>query len=335
MKRLLAFLLALCLLAGCGPQLEKYPRVEPSSQVVEPRELTIDVPRDAGQLALDAVSQLAAALLELSGGAITLEVIPSEDPAAALRSGVTHLALLDNRALIEADPSMLFLDWPFLAKDAEHWLTIMGAENGVVRGSASLREALEGEVIGLWYGGRAALLCRGTFYQEIGFAGASLGVLDDREGLGFFQGIGEDLEARVLCTGDREELWELFDSKEIKYMECVLEELNPEELPEAVKCLEDTAHRIHGMWLVLGTEAVDEETARIIRAAAASVPQPAWDARARQEEALFLALEEREIEVKRGDYANLHRAAREYLRKNGRELGCGERSWERLMEILS
>ena len=118
MKRLLAFLLALCLLAGCGPQLEKYPRVEPSSQVVEPRELTIDVPRDAGQLALDAVSQLAAALLELSGGAITLEVIPSEDPAAALRSGVTHLALLDNRALIEADPSMLYLDWPFLAKDA-------------------------------------------------------------------------------------------------------------------------------------------------------------------------------------------------------------------------
>ncbi len=46
MKQLLASLLALalCLLAGCGLNLARYPKVEPSSPVIEPQTLTIDLP---------------------------------------------------------------------------------------------------------------------------------------------------------------------------------------------------------------------------------------------------------------------------------------------------
>jgi len=334
-KRLLAFLLTLCLLAGCGPQLEKYPRVDPASREIEPQILTIDIPREADQSTLDAVSQLAAALLELSGGAVTLEVIPSDHPARALHGGATHMALLENSDLIEADPSMAFLDWPFFLRDAGQWLTVMGAEDGVVRGSASLGDALGGEVIGLWYGGRTVVLCRASFYEEIGFSGSTLGVLDGRGGAGFFQGVGEDLGARTLIAGDREELLGLFERREIKYMEYPLEELDPEALPETLKYLEDTSHRVEGTWLVLGKDAVDEETARIVRAAAASVPQSVLDARARAEEELFRQLGELGVEVKKGSYADLRRASREYFRKNGRELGCGERTLGRLVEIVS
>ncbi|MCI8653126.1 MAG: hypothetical protein HFF11_05455 [Angelakisella sp.] len=334
MKRLLAFFLVLGLLAGCGPQLEKYPRVESSSQGLETQTLTIDIPQEADQLTLDAVSQLAAALLELSGGAITLEVYPSRDPARALRTGDTHLALLDNSGLMAADPSLSFLDWPFLMEDEEQWLTIMGAEDGVVRGSASLREALNGEVIGLWYQGRTVLLGRGSFYEEIGFAGAPLGVLEGREAPGFFQGIG-DLNPKTVSTGDGETLLKLLSSREVKYIEYPLGKVDPDTLPELVKHLEDTAHRVEGSWLVLGKGAVDQKTAQIIRAAAAAVPQPAWNARARREEELFQALEAREITVQKRPCPPLRRAAKEYFRKNGKGLGCRESTLERLIELVS
>ncbi len=333
MKRLFALVLALCLLAGCGPQLDRYPRVEAQAPSYTPQVLTIDVPRDADQTALDGVSQLAAAILDLSGGAVTLEVIPSQDPASALLHGATHLALVDSARLVEAEPSLAFLDWPFLAESVDQWLTVMGAEDGVVRGNLPLRRALGGEVIGLWYGGRTVLLCRSSFYETIGFAGTSLGVLSDRAGTDFFQGIGEDLEAKVLCLGTAEELLELFEEKEVKYAEYPLDQLDPDALPEELKYLEDTAHRVEGHWLVLG-EGVDEETARLLRAAAASVPQTVLDARTRQEEELFQALEDRDVEVRRGDYAALHRAARDYFRRGGDSAECDRRTLERLMGLV-
>ena len=334
MRRFLTVLLALCLLAGCGPQLDRFPRVETTAPTYPAQTLTIDIPLGADQFTQDGVAQLAAAVLELSGGAGTLEAIPSQNPAAALSNGATHLALLDNRQLLEADPSMVFLDWPFLLEDAGQWLTVMGAEDGVVRGSASLQKALNGEVIGLWYGGRAVLLCRGNFYEAISFAGTSLGMLEDHMDTGFFQGIGEDLGAKILCAGDPAELMALFDQKEIKYMELFLDDLDPDALPEALKYLEDTTHRVEGLWLVLGKDAVDGETARLLRAAAASVPQTVWDARARQEEDLFQALEDREVEVRHSGYNSLHRAARDYFRHNGERLGCTSRTLEELLALV-
>ena len=102
MRRFLTALLALCLLAGCGPQLERFPRVEATAPTYPAQTLTIDIPLGADQFTQDGVAQLAATVLELSGGAVTLEAIPSQNPAAALSNGATHLALLDNRQLLEA-----------------------------------------------------------------------------------------------------------------------------------------------------------------------------------------------------------------------------------------
>lgn len=336
-QRFLAGLLALalCLLAGCGPDLARYPRVEPSSRTVEPQTITIDVPQNADQVTQSAVNQLGAALLELSDGAITLEVVSSNNPALALAHGATQLALLENQDLIAADPSVGFLDWPFLMDGVESYLAVMGAEDGAVRGSGSLREALGGEIIGLWYQGRTVLLCRGTFYPEIGFAGTSVGVLEDREGSGYFEGMLEDLRAVKMYTGSPEELRGYLENRTVKFLEYPLEELDAEDLPQELKCLEDTAHRVRGMWLVLGKDAVEEETAQIIRAAAAYVPQSVFTARTRQEEELFQALEAQEIPVRRGDYTMLNRAAREYFRKNYQELGMSQRAWDQILPVLS
>ena len=72
MRRFLTVLLALCLLAGCGPQLDRFPRVETTAPTYPAQTLTIDIPLGADQFTQDGVAQLAAAVLELSGGAVTL-----------------------------------------------------------------------------------------------------------------------------------------------------------------------------------------------------------------------------------------------------------------------
>ncbi len=337
MKQLLASLLALalCLLAGCGLNLARYPKVEPSSPVIEPQTLTIDLPQDAGPVTLSAVNQLGSALLELSDGAITLEIVSSSDPAGALAHKATHLALLENQDLIEADPSMGFLDWPFLMADAESYLTVMGAENGAVRGSASLREALGGEIIGLWYSGRTVLLGRGTFYPEIAFSGVSLGTLKGREGSGFFEGMEKELRAGKVYTDGPDELLNYMKNRTVKFLEYPLDQLDGENPPQELKYLENTAHRVGGAWLVLGEEAVDKETAQIIRAAAAYVPQSVFTTCIRQEEELFQALEAQGVQVRQGDYTILNRAAREYFRKNYQELGMSQRAWEQILPVIS
>ena len=84
-----------------------------------------------------------------------------------------------------------------------------------------------------------------------------------------------------------------------------------------------------------GEEAVDKETAQIIRAAAAYVPQSVFTTCIRQEEELFQALEAQGVQVRQGDYTILNRAAREYFRKNYQELGMSQRAWEQILPVIS
>jgi len=333
-KRLLAAALCL-LLAGCGgPRLEEYPRVEPAKAELAPQTLTIDLHRGCDQLTVAAADRLAAALLELSDGAVELETVFSEQPAIALQNGSTQLALLTNRDLLEAAPELSFLDWPFFWDSPEQYLTVMGAEGGLVRGSGSLASALGGEVLGAWYGGRMVLLCRGVFYEEIAFAGSTVGVLEGAGGSGFFAGIGEDLEAKELAEGDQEELLGLLEDREVKFVECPILELDPGQLPESLKSVENTGHRFLGLWLVLGDGAVDDRTADLLRAAAAYVPESAGTARVRAEEERLRELAAEEVKVTEAEHYALHRAAREYFRRTHEELGCSEEAWEKLEVFL-
>ena len=267
MKRWIQRLLAgaLCLaLAGCGgPRLEEYPRVEPEKKETAPQALTIDLPRDSDQLTVDAVNQLSAAVLELSGGAVTLSPIFSDRPAIALREGSTHMALLTNRDILEAEPALSFIDWPFFWDSPEQYLTVMGAEEGLVRGSGDLAAALGGQVAGVWYGGRVALLCRAAFYEEVAFAGSAFGGLAGRGGTGYFTDIGEDLQARETLEREPEELLPLLDQREVKYLEYPLLSMDAEGLPQSLKYLEDTAHRVQGHWLAISDQ-VEPETAALL-----------------------------------------------------------------------
>lgn len=306
--RLAAAGACLGLLAGCLPSLGEYPRQEKTPPAFAPQALTIDLPQGADQLTQDAAAQLGAALLELSGGAVTLEVILSGSPASALLHGATHMAVLENRDLIAAEPGLAVLDRPFIAESPEAYLTVMAAEKGPVRGNAALREALGGKVIGGWYGGRVSLLCRGSFYEEICFSGSSLGVLEGWEGSDYYLSLGESLGPKTIFTGDGEELLFLLEQRSVKYLEYPLWELEPEEMPEALKYVEDTGHRIRGMWLVLGEGAVDPATEELIRAAAAYLPQGAMEARMAAEAAALEALEEKDITVRKGSYSALFRA---------------------------
>lgn len=337
MKRWIQRLLAgaLCLaLAGCGgPRLEEYPRMEPEKKEIAPQALTIDLPRDSDQLTVDAVNQLSAAVLELSGGAVTLSPIFSDRPAIALREGSTHMALLTNRDILEAEPALSFIDWPFFWDSPEQYLTVMGAEEGLVRGSGDLAAALGGQVVAMWYGGRVSLLCRAAFYEEVAFAGSAFGGLAGRGGTGYFTDIGEDLQARETLEREPEELLPLLDQREVKYLEYPLLSMDAEGLPQSLKYLEDTAHRVQGHWLAISDQ-VEPETAALLQAAAAYVPQSALTARLQAEEAMLAELEAQGIRVRKLDYYSLHRAAREHFRRNREALGCTQRVWEELGVFL-
>lgn len=329
---------ALCfalLLAGCGgPDLRSYPQVEPSVKTTAPRTVTLDVHREADPLTEDTVNQLAAALLDVSGGAVTLEVVCSENPAAALENGSAQLALLTNRDILEAEPGLSFLDWPFFWDSPEQWLTVMGAEGGLVRGSRSLEESLGGRILGVWYGGRVSLLCRGTFYDEIAFSGAGFGAMAGAGGSGFFGDIGEDLQAEEVVAGEPEELDELLAAGEIRFLERPLLEVDPDDLPEALKSIEDTGHRYQGCWLVLGRDFLTPELEPLLKAAAAYLPEQAFTDRRRAEEERLLELEEAGLKVRREEHYTLERAAREYFRRTREELGCSDKVWEELGVFL-
>lgn len=334
-KKLLSLALCLVLLAGCGPDLSQYPAVSSSPPpAVETQVLTIDIPRDVDPLTQDALTGFAAAVLELSGGAITIETIPNTEPLSALAHGATHMALVDNQTLIEAEPSLSFLDWPFLFSGPEDYFTAMGAEDGPVRGKPRLEETLGGRIISVWYSGTTVLLGRGAFYDEICFSNSDLGVLEGRGASGLFTGIGSDLGARTVYEEEPDRLLTLLDDRTVKYIEYPLEALSPEELPESVKHLENTCHRIQGMWLILGTGLVDSQTAQILEAAAAYVPQPALDSRRAAQGELLAQIEAAGVKVTTGDYTNLLRAAHSYYQEHYLELGCTQRSWDLLSPLL-
>ena len=106
-RKLPALVLCLALLGGCGPGFSQYPRASSSAPAaVEAQTLTIDIPRDADAQTQEALAQFAAAVLELSGGAVTIETVPNSDPLSALVHGATHMALADNQMLIEAEPAL-------------------------------------------------------------------------------------------------------------------------------------------------------------------------------------------------------------------------------------
>ena len=116
-------------------------------------------------------------------------------------------------------------------------------------------------------------------------------------------------------------------------MEYPLLSLDAEGLPQSLKYLEDTAHRVQGHWLAISDQ-VEPETAALLQAAAAYVPQSALTARLQAEEAMLAELEAQGIRVRKLDYYSLHRAAREYFRRNREALGCTQRVWEELGVFL-
>ena len=307
-RKFFALALALALLAGCVPELSRYPRASsaPAPELPE-TVLTMDLPRDAGEAVQAAVGRFAAEVLELSGGAVTIELVPNREPLPALTHGATHLALVETGELVEAEPSLAFLEWPFLFSGPEEYLTAMGAEDGPVRGDPRLAETLGGEVIGLWYGGSAVLLGRGSFYEEICFSNSGLGVLEGLGGSSFFTGMGEDLGAEEVHTGEPEALLEM---------------------------LATTRHRTGGLWLVLREGAVSPEVEEILRAAAAAAPETALEEGLAAEEALLAAAAEGGVRVDSGDYSQLTRASAAYFREHWQELGCPSRAWEFLDPLL-
>ena len=334
-RKFFALALVLALLAGCVPELSRYPRASsaPAPELPE-TVLTMDLPRDAGEAVQAAVGRFAAEVLELSGGAVTIELVPNREPLPALTHGATHLALVETGELVEAEPSLAFLEWPFLVSGPEEYLTAMGAEEGPVRGDPRLAETLGGEVLGLWYGGSAVLLGRGSFYEEICFSNSGLGVLEGLGGSSFFTGMGEDLGAEEVHTGEPEALLEMLADRTVKYTEYPLSALDPAELPEEVHYLETTRHRTGGLWLVLREGAVSPEVEEILRAAAAAAPETALEEGLAAEEALLAAAAEGGIRVDSGDYSQLTRASAAYFREHWQELGCPSRAWEFLDPLL-
>lgn len=251
MKKLIALSLALLLLCSCGTQnlhMEEYPRVEPSANYPAPQTLTVVLPDDADEVLESMILLLDAKIRELSGGNITLNVTKSSQ-----RLGCTtpwDLMLYTTDDLVAAREEMAFLTAPFLFPSRETFLTVASQPDGVVRGNVRLQNALEGEIVAVYYGGAMGFLCRGRLYDEIGFLESPVGILEDGElGADFYATLPE-MEAKSVTVGDNETLRRLIAEEELRYAEAPRSEPVPDDLTDTVRYYEDTQHRFFAYWLV-------------------------------------------------------------------------------------
>ena len=332
--RALALAAALLLtLAGCsGLDLGKYPRVEASGgPSVEPDTLVLLLPPDADDPLMNMTYLLGAKLSELSGGALTLETLTAEE-GASLQPDEWDLAFYTNEDLVAADEEMEFLMAPFLFPTRESFLTILGGESGPVRSDPDLPGVLGGKIIALYYGGAMGFYCRGRFYDEIGFSGANIGLLESSaSGAAFYETLSE-LAAKSVTTSDEKGLLTLVGSEKIKYMEARRGRALPDYALDSFKYYEDTNHRYLGYWLVLSQNTDPQLTPMIQEAVAYTLESQEQDRLAA--ETLVLDALPASYRDNKDGYPTLCQAARSLYRKSDTRVCVTQEIWDRLSPLL-
>lgn len=334
MKRMLCGALAALLFAGCGANLAEYPWVEPSaSPLPPPTVLTLTLPEDGDDILYGAVVLLEAKLKELSGERITLKTVYSQDPQGDYREGGPGLYLLTSGQIAALDDRMNYSQMPYLFQDVDRLFAHLNNGQGAIRSSPVTARRLEGEVVGVYYGGAAWMLNRAKFYDDVGFY-STVGVRSGMAGNNGFGAIGGE----QLTEGTDQEIFEAFAQEAIKFCELWPGVELPPEVLEKTKTVEPTQHRFLGWWMTLKNPegAYETQVVQMIREAFAyTLEQQNSQRRELENQQRQWLIEQYGIEL--GDpegYEATRTRARQYYRENREVLGIPDDIWNEISSII-
>lgn len=328
MKRIAAALMALMLLGGCASaDLESYPWVAPSKPAPpQMSTVSLTLPEDSDDILTGAMVMLDAKVQELSEGNVKLETFSSPNMLDDYRDGGQGLYLLSSGQMEQLDERLRFTQMPFLFPERENLFAMLNNSGNAINRSRVTAERLQGEAIGVYYGGTTWMIGRTKFYDEVGFYN-SVGVLAGMAGNSCFSAIGGE----NIVEGSDAEIMQAFALGDVKYCELVPGTALPGQTLKAAKYIELTNHRYNGWWLVLKNpeNALENATIALLR--------EAFSYTIGQQDSQRLALEEEEwarLEVQyripvntEETYRETRQRARRYYRENWKSLGIAEDIW--------
>lgn len=295
--RVTAAALALALCAGCLPEAQRL-RPDPPA---ESRLLVVAMQEGMSSYAVGAADLFARKLAEISGGALTAEVVTGPDPLALFDAG-GDIMFAPNETVARANGDFASYTSPFYFHDYKHMsLTLNNESFNALIGDAT-RSLLGGESIGAFYDGGSALVSMTERMLDTvdQFADIELAVREDEILEYTFKEMGSDVTARSI-----EQRISGFDRGRDPSIECDLLDLERLIISPSREnlniCLSFHTVKINWMMLSSETEAALSDWERAVLAEAV-----AW-AVAQNDEAV-LAAEERgqlAIEEKGGSFTGI------------------------------
>lgn len=258
MRKGISLLLAVMVMLLCGctaGELNRYPFI--SQEQTPPRtRLTLVVGQEEWLFALG--SQLSEVVADLSGGAVSLQVVPAENAAETVAAGQGDLCFVSSGQLTEADPGLSFLQLPFLFATPEDALACLNGEDSPVAASALAQERY-GSFIGGYYDSGWCIAVNTHTANDL-LRWGRFGVdqrFGDRE---CYLALGADETA----TGDTKRLIQLLSEGELAAVE-MLPQKAPMVQEELALCL--SRHRIEAQLLFIRQGAAGEEAVQCLRQA--------------------------------------------------------------------
>lgn len=278
----MALLLTAALLAGCTvADLSHYPYASQEHSIPRTR-LTLAVPQEEWTVAL--CGQLSELVAERSGGAVSLQFTPAEDPMELYRSGEADMVLCTTDEIIQLDDSLGWLSLPFLFQSPGEYLTATNEEQSLVRTSEALRAASGGSVVGTYYDCGWMLASTAAAQETSPLTGILFGS-DYRFSSGeLFNG----LSARDTATGNAKKLWQLFSQGEAATVEFRPDET--ENLPGGTSFVTISRHRIEARFLLLRDGVLEGDALLCLTQAVSETVGQASHQRMQEEESRLEAL---------------------------------------------
>ena len=165
MKRTVCLCLAAALaLGGCGGG-----GGDLASQLLVDRQavsVALAYSADGGELAATVSRILGEQVSANTGNALLLESHPQTRPLDALKAGEAQLALVTSQELAQENQDLSLLTGPFLWGDYLNFTTWANSDEGREMIQVLLSPAVEGKVLGAFYGGGRNLLLRTEFFPD-------------------------------------------------------------------------------------------------------------------------------------------------------------------------
>lgn len=330
LKRSIAFLAAVCVLAGCSDSVEK----TISKHSGETQVLTLAVQYDISKYGRAGVECFAQKVAEISDGSMAIELLSCDDPLDKLEEGCT-LVFGSNEQFARANGNFSAYTSPFYFYDYKHLtLTLNSPEYyDIIRnGNISLMNAMP--IAAFYDGGRVILSSREGMFDTVSqFAGSIVNILEEQPLLELTL---EAFGAEVKPRSEEYILQNFGRRRDNAVMECDTLKLDEIEVDEKAESfyLCKTFHGARINWLMLSQSAREQldsyQNAVLTEAAAYAIAKNDSMVLEREQAGLD-AIKARGAEIVAPAYGEFNESAMNAIKKSAKYGSLWE--WDQYSEV--